>query len=168
MNTVNRIVSWAVVGLGLALTCIIFIEVVSRYLFNSSIIYIEELSRILLIWFSYLGAGLALHEGGHVGFDFVRTRLRGTRAAKLVLAGNLAIMALFVLAVFVASLEMLPMLQEQMTATLGVSMLVPYCSLTAGSAYMLLRIGYSLVCLARGREERLLSLAELLGGRAMQ
>jgi TRAP-type C4-dicarboxylate transport system permease small subunit len=51
---------------------IVFIEVVMRYVFNSSITSSEELSRILFIWMVFIGIILTLVKNRHVAFDAIQ------------------------------------------------------------------------------------------------
>jgi tripartite ATP-independent transporter DctM subunit len=57
-----------VVGAGLVLveTCILFAGVVSRYVFNSPIIWTDELATFLFLWLAMIGAVVALRRDGHM------------------------------------------------------------------------------------------------------
>jgi len=50
----------------LAETCILFAGVLSRYLFNSPIIWTDELATFLFLWLSMIGAVVALRRDGHM------------------------------------------------------------------------------------------------------
>lgn len=84
MQTFERIFvalnKWVVVLLLAAMSVIVFANVSLRYLSNSSITWAEEVARYLMIWMTFLGAGLALRIGGHVAItnlhDFLGTRLQ--------------------------------------------------------------------------------------------
>ena len=54
-----------------AMVVIVFINVVARYVFNSSIVESEELARYCFIWASLIGAVLALNNNEHIGVDMV-------------------------------------------------------------------------------------------------
>jgi len=58
-----------------AMVVMVFGNVVLRYGFNSGIIVSEELSRWLFLWVTFLGAIVALKEHGHLGSDFLISRL---------------------------------------------------------------------------------------------
>lgn len=58
-----------------AMFVLVFTNVVTRYCFGFSINWAEELSRYMMIWMAYLGAGLAMREGRHVAIEFVQDRL---------------------------------------------------------------------------------------------
>ncbi|MDI6727032.1 MAG: TRAP transporter small permease [Smithellaceae bacterium] len=65
-----------VIALFLAvMVCLVFGNVVLRYGFNSGITISEELSRWLFVWMTFLGAVVALHQGGHLGTEVLIKRL---------------------------------------------------------------------------------------------
>jgi TRAP-type C4-dicarboxylate transport system permease small subunit len=92
----DRRLVWAnrfVVGaLMLAMTLLVFANVVLRYLFGNSLPWVEELTRYMMIWLAYLGAGLALRAGTHVAVEILQdvmpepavTALRSVIAALVV------------------------------------------------------------------------------------
>ncbi|MBV8775570.1 MAG: TRAP transporter large permease subunit [Alphaproteobacteria bacterium] len=53
-------------ALVLAETCILFAGVVSRYVFNSPIIWTDELATFLFLWLAMVGAVVALRRDGHM------------------------------------------------------------------------------------------------------
>jgi TRAP-type C4-dicarboxylate transport system permease small subunit len=52
-----------------AMVVMVFGNVVMRYVFNSGILISEEMSRYCFIWLTYVGAMVAMREGGHLGVD---------------------------------------------------------------------------------------------------
>ncbi len=52
-----------------AMVVMVFGNVLMRYAFNSGILISEEMSRYAFIWLTYLGAMIAMREGGHLGVD---------------------------------------------------------------------------------------------------
>lgn len=50
-------------------------NVISRYAFNHSLNWVEELSRYVMIWITFLGAGLAMREGRHVAITMLQEKL---------------------------------------------------------------------------------------------
>ena len=72
----------AVIAASLALMVLaVFVNVVLRYVFDTGIVFYEELSRLLFVWLVCIGAVLASAEGKHLGFDMVTARLKGPVAA---------------------------------------------------------------------------------------
>jgi TRAP-type transport system small permease protein len=58
-----------------AMVVMVFGNVVMRYVFNSGILISEEMSRYAFIWLTYLGAMIAMREGGHLGVDTLVKKL---------------------------------------------------------------------------------------------
>src|SRR5262249_33056330 len=52
-----------------AMAVMVFANVALRFLTDHSIVWVEEVSRYLMIWLTFLSAGLVLRYGGHVGLD---------------------------------------------------------------------------------------------------
>ena len=63
-----------VLSLGL-MVLMVFGNVVLRYGFNMGITASEEISRLLFVWLTFLGAIVALREHGHLGVDMLVRRL---------------------------------------------------------------------------------------------
>lgn len=64
-----KLLEFLVVLCLLAMVIMVFGNVVMRYAFNSGIQVSEEMSRYCFIWLTYLGAMVAMREGGHLGVD---------------------------------------------------------------------------------------------------
>lgn len=82
----------------LIMTVLVFANVVMRYLAGISLPWVEELTRYMMIWMAYLGAGLALRAGAHVAVEVVQdalparlTRLLRTAIAVAILGFLLAV-----------------------------------------------------------------------------
>ena len=58
-----------------AMALMVFANVALRFLTNHSILWVEEVSRYAMIWLTFLGAGLVLRHGGHIGIDTLQDRL---------------------------------------------------------------------------------------------
>ena len=63
------------------MACIVFANVVLRYTTGDSIVWAEEVARHLMIWVTFLGAGLVLRFGGHVAIDNLHQAV-STRSAR--------------------------------------------------------------------------------------
>src|SRR3984957_12157452 len=63
---IGRIAEFIAEALVMAETCILFTGVVSRYVFNSPIIWTDELATFLFLWLAMFGAVVALRRDGHM------------------------------------------------------------------------------------------------------
>jgi tripartite ATP-independent transporter DctM subunit len=63
---IGRIVEFVGALLVLAETCILFAGVVSRYVFNSPLMWTDELATFLFLWLAMFGAVVAVRRGAHM------------------------------------------------------------------------------------------------------
>ena len=63
---IGRVTEFVGAMLVLAETCILFAGVVSRYVFDSPIIWTDELATFLFLWLSMIGAVVAVRRDGHM------------------------------------------------------------------------------------------------------
>src|SRR5690606_30276350 len=81
-----------------AMVVAVFVNVVLRYLFNTSIVSYEEISRLLFVWLVAIGSIVAAFECSHLGFDMVTSRVRpATRRALFWLSQLLVVMCMLML-----------------------------------------------------------------------
>ncbi|MFT0544735.1 TRAP transporter small permease [Allopusillimonas ginsengisoli] len=82
-----------VMVLCLAAMCLmVFGNVVLRHFFNSGVNIAEELSRFMFIWLTFLGAIVAMREGGHLGVDVLVRHLSGKPLFVAVLLGQVLVL----------------------------------------------------------------------------
>ena len=74
-NFLNKLTEKAVIFLMAAISIIIFVQVVSRYVFNNSLTWSEEVGRYVLIWITFLGASIGVKKYSHIGIDFLYEKL---------------------------------------------------------------------------------------------
>ena len=80
-----KLLELLIVVLLVAMVVMVFGNVVLRYVFNSGITVSEELSRWAFVWMTFLGAIVAVKDGGHLGTDLLIGRL-GPTGKKVCLA----------------------------------------------------------------------------------
>ncbi|MFP7756096.1 TRAP transporter small permease subunit [Thermodesulfobacteriota bacterium B35] len=68
---VGRIVSWVT----LLVVLVVFVDVVMRYIFNTSFVFTQELEWHLFAFIFLMGAGYTLLREGHVRVDIIYQRL---------------------------------------------------------------------------------------------
>ena len=57
---------------------VVFFQVVMRYVFNSSLVWSEELARYLYIWMGWLGISIVERNKTHIAVDVLVSKLNGT------------------------------------------------------------------------------------------
>lgn len=85
---INR---WILILLLAAMSVIVFTNVVMRYTTHESLEWAEEVSRHMMIWLTFLGAGLVLRYGGHIAVENLQDALprRGAVVMRAVVAALL-------------------------------------------------------------------------------
>jgi TRAP-type C4-dicarboxylate transport system permease small subunit len=75
INGFFRLLEFLIVVLMVAMVVMVFGNVVLRYGFNSGINISDEMARYCFVWLTYIGAMVAMREGGHLGVDTLVKRL---------------------------------------------------------------------------------------------
>jgi TRAP-type C4-dicarboxylate transport system permease small subunit len=58
-----------------ALSFIMFLQVLFRYVFNNSLSWSEELAKFIFIWITFLGAAICFRDRIHLKVDFLVSKL---------------------------------------------------------------------------------------------
>ena len=79
MEKISQVISKSLdlfsVVLLVIMSLLVIINVALRFIFNSSIVFSEEISRFLFIWVVYIGAIIAVRDDSHIYVDFLRNKL---------------------------------------------------------------------------------------------
>jgi TRAP-type C4-dicarboxylate transport system permease small subunit len=131
-----------------ALSILVFIGVVYRYVLVAPIAWIEEVVRLCLVWVTFLGAFLAMRRGRHIAMDVVYERLGpgGRRAADAV--GN-TLLAVFLLVLAWHGTRYAQAFMGARSPYLGFPQGVTYFALPAGAVLLLLALGPACARLVR-------------------
>lgn len=132
----DRLVALIVVALLVVMTAITSAGVFWRYVMNDSLSWAEELGCYMLVWVSFLGAALATYRGTHIGIDVVYDRLPRWAQRLLNILVNGAIVV-FMGAIFLSSLKILPVVHTRISPTLFVSMDIPYLVLPVAAGIII-------------------------------
>ncbi|HDL5181954.1 TPA: TRAP transporter small permease [Mannheimia haemolytica] len=89
---VGKLLEILVVVILSAMSILVFVNVVLRYGFNSSISVTEEVSRYMFVWLAFLGAVLAFSENQHVKVTMLTDKLSPTARNILSVVTDLAML----------------------------------------------------------------------------
>ena len=93
-NVYNKLEEWLLVGSLLFSTVLLFIQVIMRSVFNSSLSWSEELARYIFIWQIWLGASITFREDKHIKVELLYVFAKSKRARAAVdFIANLALLA---------------------------------------------------------------------------
>jgi TRAP-type C4-dicarboxylate transport system permease small subunit len=131
-----RLNQWLVIVLMGAMAVLVFANVVSRYLLNYSIIWVEELTRYMMVWVGFLGSGLVLRYGAHIAVDVFQEMLP-VPAAQALRAAIVALLAATFLSIAWLGLRYAAFAWDQETPVLNWSTGLIYLAIPIGSVLML-------------------------------
>ena len=132
----KRVNGALVVAMMAVMVALVFANVVGRYLFNRSFIWAEELSQYLMVWVTFLGAGLALRQGRHVAVDLLQNAL-GERAARAMRATVAVATIGFLVVLTVLGFQLASFAWQQETPAMNISAGIPYLAVPIGALLFL-------------------------------
>ena len=94
---IGRTVEFIGAMLVLAETCILFAGVVTRYVFNSPIIWTDELATFLFLWLAMLGAAVAFRRSEHMRMTAIVANTKPSMRAYLDCVATCAALAFVIL-----------------------------------------------------------------------
>ncbi len=108
-------------------------DVVARYVFSDSIMFANELARLMFVWAIFLGFPLALSRGRHVGIEALDAVL-ARRWARMVIRVGAAFSAVLLAVIFWKSLEVMLFNWDQQLNTIPLSAGLFYLPVTISMA----------------------------------
>ncbi|MCD4768954.1 MAG: TRAP transporter small permease [Bacteroidales bacterium] len=85
------------------IVCVMFAQVVFRYIFNNSLSWSEELIRYLFVWLTFLGGALAINNKTHIAVEFF-IELLPVKQMKFIRILNQIVITLFFASIVVIGL----------------------------------------------------------------
>lgn len=131
--------AWAVIACLAAMAGVVFANVALRYVANASIPWADEVARYLMIWMTFLGAGLVLRQGGHVAITSLRDALPGRLQVALRAALVVMLMGFFAYMVWVGW-DYMQRARFQRTPALRLSFRLVYAAMPIGFALLMVHL----------------------------
>ena len=134
----------------LVVTFVLTVNVILRYIFSSSWVWTEELTRYLIAWATFVGAACCVTEGSDITIDSIISLLsqKGKRALSIV---TTIISILFMVMFILTSIQMTVRSWQhgQMATSMKLPIWVVYLSMPVGGALTLFRFAEKLVALIK-------------------
>ena len=134
-----RVNKFSVTTIIAVMFCLVFTQVLARYLFSISFAWIDEVVGFLMIWLTYLGAGLALREGRLVGFDLLQKKLpfKGLNCLRILIG---LVILVFTLALIFWGCRFAYFGFHKETNVLQISRSIPYAGIPVGACFLALHL----------------------------
>jgi TRAP-type C4-dicarboxylate transport system permease small subunit len=134
----RAVLYWFSVAAMSVMLVVIFAQVVSRYVFNWTPEWSEELARYLFVWVVFIGSALIMGESGHLAVQFVPNHFKGTATGRfLEIVINLS-GYVFILILLTQGAKMTRVMTFQMSPGMEIPMSWVYAVIPLSSMLMLL------------------------------
>jgi len=132
IDAINRVVGIFIAAMLGVMSILIILQVISRFVINFPLTWSEELSRYLMIYIVFLGAGLAMRHNSLISIELLPESLTGNKR-RVVIILVMIISIIFFAILFKQGIDILSMVKMQSSPGLQLSMAVPYASIPIGS-----------------------------------
>ena len=128
----------------IVMSLVVVMQVFSRYLFNYSFVWAEELVRYLMIWMVMIGAALVQSRNDHIRIDFF-PMLAGPRGRRVMETGFRLCTLVFLIILIFKGIKIAYFNQLFESSGLRITMFWPMLALPLGAILMGIYTGQALV-----------------------
>ena len=118
---------------------VVFSQVVSRYVFNSSLTWAEEMARYLQVWVVLLAAAAAVRSGSHISVDYATYNLpmKYKRLLQIIIM-FLTTFFLYFVTTYGFKLFLYIHNSRQLSPAMQIPMSIAYSAIPLGALFMLI------------------------------
>lgn len=131
-NIVDRTIITAVAAVMITIVTTTFLQVVSRYVFQSPFLWTEELARVCGIWLTYLGAATVYRHGAHIAIDLIVEKFSTKPQFVFRVVAEL-ICGAFASGILAASIVLITRITPRATPALHIPIKFVYAAASAGT-----------------------------------
>jgi|GEM_PF-2044915 len=129
---------WISVAILWVMSTFVFLQVVTRYFFNNSLAWTEEISSYLLICLTFIGSAMAVRKNSHIQIEFLYTLISHRSCLILALIVDAMRIAFLALSTYLAY-EVMLIMQFQYMAVVSWPLSWVYGGVFFGYAVMTIR-----------------------------
>ena len=120
---------------------VVFIATLARYFNLFPMFWGEEVARYIMVFMAYIGAGLGMKKGAHVGVSFFTDKIRGQKLRILFETMRTGIILFFCLMImyYYRGIIVHQIFMGQTTPALYIPMWIPYSAVPLGMFLVALR-----------------------------
>lgn len=150
MNKLIRPLEWIENGIAVitmtTVSVLVFGNVVSRYGFNYTPIWSEELSRFLIVWSIFIGVAIGVRKNQHIGVDALIRFL----PHKLLLASEVLLNLIGVVVIGILIFNSYEFIQhtreyEQLSPAMRIPMYIPYIAMPVGLSLSIIHFIHNII-----------------------
>lgn len=148
LKHLKKIIKWYdsfeenLLAVSLAVTVtVIFVQVIARHVFNSSLSWSEEFARYVFIWQIWLGTSMATRERTHVKVEILQGMLGKKGNCVLNITGCIGVLVFAFFLVHYGYLSMMSIMGRHAVSTaMRIPLWIVYLSLPVGNLLVCLRM----------------------------
>ncbi|MGW8181923.1 MAG: TRAP transporter small permease [bacterium] len=144
----NRTSEVVCCGVLLAMTIVVVLQVICRYLLGAALTWSEEFARFGLVWITFLGAGIALRRRAHVGVQAI-VELFSPGVRKIVQVFTIFTVAGFLVIATFKGMELALFNMKQYSPAMGLPMGLVCLAIPSGCLVLIIQLAEQLLDLLR-------------------
>ena len=142
-DAVNRLCEYCLAVFVAAMTVVVFLEILFRYVLDFPLFWTAEFARYCLVWASLIGATIAFKRGEHIAVTFFLNRFPPRSRRVMTMAAEISV-AVFLAVILWGGIQLIMVTSRQLSPALQISMAIPYSALPMASAVMLIHVADTL------------------------
>jgi len=146
VGAVNVAMLWIAVVTTVTMSAMVVLQVVFRYIIQSSLSFSEELARYMFVWATFTGTAIAYAKRSHVSIEIIVARMAKPIKKVFIVITNV-ISSVFFILIIVYGIQMILRTVDQTSPALGLRMCYVYAAVPLSGIAMLLN------CVRNGYEE---------------
>jgi C4-dicarboxylate transporter DctQ subunit len=152
-NGISTIEKYLAMALMLAMTVVVALAVVFRYLLNSPLSWAGEVSVFLLIWISFIGGSLGLKYKSQAAVTILLEYVPAKARKIIGMIGHiLMLLFLGLLLSYSYTWVLSPVVAFQKSSAIGLPMWIPFCSVPIGLTFAAIHLSANLFEMLREGE----------------
>lgn len=150
MKIIRKAVETTIVSFFVILVAAVFLQVISRYIFNRPPAWTEELARYCQVWIILLASSICIRKGSHLAVDYFSGSL--SRKVRKGIELFISILIIFYTAVLtVYGIRLMLVGQYQVSPAIQIKMSFVYLIFPLGGALMCIEAVLRTIALLRDR-----------------
>jgi TRAP-type C4-dicarboxylate transport system permease small subunit len=132
MDIIDAIVRKLLIIISGLMTTVVVLQVISRYLLKSPLVWTEEVARYLMLWMAFIGASCIIKQWDNIYVDFLINPLKNKPKKIVMLLQKLVVLGVIIYSFYLCFTIFPNVGAYQRLATLDISMLWAQSSMTVG------------------------------------
>lgn len=142
----NRIEELVASSLLIFTSLLVFVQVMLRYVLNYSLFWSEEISRMMIVWFIFIGSSIAVRQKAHVNMDALPNIVPKSVKYFLEIISLLICSAFCCVIIYAGTNMVISAFElETMATSVKIPLFIPYAAVPVGLFFMLIRYVLQLI-----------------------